>query len=128
VTAPEQKLEGMTPLQVEQRLRFYNAELDKAIENVRVARHAELLALQNKNDAHEDAMLSDDCPVVARNAFTVAYRDAWVAKRIRIQARALEGAKVNRQSAVEYLNTVKEQVSIFQSINKGVDTAYRSFR
>lgn len=109
----------MLPAQIDRHLkRLYN-ELAFAIGDLRKARGEEVNAKKAYTEARNRLLLSGECPRVGRgsNDVTVDEREAWINNRLDGEVWVLEGAKVVRESAEDYLNnTLRGQVSCIQSI------------
>lgn len=113
-----------TPPGAETALQSFSDALEPARIAVEDARNAEVLAKGVRDKARRWWLLSDECPRVARDAYTVAYRDAWVDSRIETEQDAYDAAKLARQAAVEHLKTLREQGIIQMGIAKSVSQTY----
>jgi len=123
---PEYDYKDMSPVQVEQKLRYLHDQLGTSTEELRKARQAELEAQLALTGAKARATLSPACPKVARGGCTVAERNAWVQLAIQNEDQAYETAKVMRQAATDYVKTVRDQLAAVQSIGASVREAYRA--
>jgi hypothetical protein len=115
-----------TPVQVEQQLSILYAEIPRLWRDLGRMRDAEVDAKAEHDSARRRAMLGPDAPKVERGGATVADRDAWVDEQVKDLAKAAEVARVRRETAQDHLRYVLDrQVSIVQSINRSVDSAYQ---
>jgi hypothetical protein len=125
---PYQGHDPQTPPGAEAALQSFSDALEDGRLALAAARDAELVAKNARDAAKRRWTLSEDCPRVARDAFTVAYRDAWVEEQIAGEQLAYDLARTARQAASEHLHTLREQGSIQQSISKSVGDSYRGTR
>lgn len=114
----------LTPIQIEARLRALITELTKAQRTLTDARDAEVEAKGNLRRARTTALLSGDCPKVARGGYTTAERDAWVEQQIEDAQHAYDVASAARENAQDYLRVVRDQAEIVRSLGASVRTAY----
>jgi hypothetical protein len=112
----------LTVIETEQLLRDINRSLGEAVRDLRAARQEELKALKAYRRVYRKAMFSEDCPVVSRGTATVADRDAWVEEQVEAEWFAHQVAEGAREDAKNFLQTVKEQASVLQSIASGQRT------
>lgn len=122
--SPYQGNDPGTPVGAEVALQEFSDSLDAARVALEKARNEEVAAKHARDAARRRATLSEECPRVARDAFTVAYRDAWVDEQIVAEELDYDLARTARQAANEHLRTLREQGIIQQSITKSVSQSY----
>jgi hypothetical protein len=120
--------EPQTPASAESKLTALSEQLEEAERALAAARDAEVDAETARDAAKRKWTLHPECPVVARNAFTVAYRDAWVGEMCDAEETAYRLARKARQAAQEHLRRVEKQAMVQQSIAKSVGTSYQGTR
>jgi hypothetical protein len=113
-----------TPAGVEARLRRLVTDLSLSQQALAECRDAEVRAKHTFEAARRQALLSDDCPKVARGAVTTAERDAWVDERIKHERWKYELAEVRRETAQDHMKVVRDQAMIVMSLGNSVRTAY----
>lgn len=106
-------------------LQAYSDALDEAREQLQAARDAEVDAEAAYRAVMRRWLLSDDCPKVRRNGWTVAERDAWVEDKAADEELEWKLARAARQAAAEKLKTVGKQGGFQQSITGSVKEQYR---
>lgn len=114
-----------SPAGAEAALREFSLALEQARLDLRAARDAEVTAKALRDKAKRKWTLDPDCPRVARDAYTVAYRDAWVGDKIEAEEDAYQVSVVAREAAAEHLKTLRDQGIIQQSITKSVSQSYQ---
>lgn len=119
-----QPYESLSPIQVEQKLRQVVTDLTLAEKALREARDEETTAEITFRAAHRAAMLSPQCPRVARGGCTTAERDAWVEDQCAGQWQAYRIAQARREAAQDHIRTVRDIATAVQSIGALVRTAY----
>lgn len=116
--------EALTPVQVEQRLRYLHNELTRAQVVLRNARDAEVNAKHAFESKQRRALLSKDCPKVTRGGYTTAERDAWVALQVEEEQQVFDLAEVARRAAEDYLRMTRDQGVLVASLARSVNQAY----
>jgi|SRR5690606_15306541 len=114
-----------TPAGVEARLRQLVTELTLAQQALAKARDEEVRAKHAYEAARRRALLSEECPRVARGAVTTADRDAWVDEQVKHECWLYELAEVKREAAQDHLRVVRDQAMIVMSLGKSVTAAYQ---
>jgi hypothetical protein len=106
--------------EVNQRLRFLGPASDQANRQYEKAR----FALANAKDALEKAkrrtLLSEDCPKVRRDGWTVAERDAYVDDKCATEHTAYLLAQAAMDTATNTVFAVKEQISSAQTLSQNI--------
>ena len=120
--------EPQTPASAEAKLAALSEQLEAAESALAAARDAEVDAETARDAAKRRWTLHPECPRVARDAFTVAYRDAWVGEMCEPEETAYRLAKKARQAAQEHLRRIEKQAMVQQSISKSVGTSYQGTR
>ena len=116
------------PPGAEATLAAYSDALDKAQEDLRTARDAEVEAEEDRDAARRRAQMSPDCPPVGvfnGVRTTVAYQTAWIEDQIADEEHEYRMARKARQAASDHLKKVGKQGSFQQSLTKSVADAYR---
>lgn len=108
--------EGLSPAQIEDKLRRCVTDLTRAELALREARDTETVAEIEYQRAKRRAMLSPDCPTVSRSGATAAERDAWVDDRCDQEWTAYRLAHTSREAAQDHSRTVRDITSAVQSI------------
>lgn len=116
--------EAMTPVQVEAALSRSITELTQSQRALQDARDKETDAEIEYRAAFYRATLDENAPRVARDAYTVAERDAWVALRCREEWEAFRRAQTLREAAQDHLRTVRDVTEVLRSLGASVRTAY----
>lgn len=116
--------EPLTPVAVERKLRQIFNDMGRAQGDLSKARETEVEAKHGYERAHRAAMLSDQCPKVARGGYTTAERDAWVDEQCAILRQTYEVAEVRRKAAEEHLRTLYQQGTLAAVLAKSVHQAY----
>jgi len=116
--------EALTPVQVEARLAASIGALTDAEQALRAARDSETDAEIAYKAAYYRAVLDKHAPTVARDQFTVAERDAWVALRCREQWESYRRAAAAREAAQDHLRVVRDVTEVLRSLGASVRTAY----
>lgn len=106
----------LSPHQIEAKLVQSVTELTNAEKALGQARDVEVDCELVYESAKRRAMLSDACPRVARDAATVAERDAWVADQVADEYRAYRLAQVALKAAEDHQRRVREVTSTVQTI------------
>lgn len=114
-----------TPPDAEAALQAYSEALEAAQDTLAKARDAEVDAETDHKAAKRKWLLSDECPKVRRNGWTVAERDAWVEDKAADEELAWRLARAKRQAAADHLKTVGKQGGFQQSITGSVREQYR---
>lgn len=124
MTDPIPQYEPLTPADVERQVRWIYNQMTRAQTILREARDAEVAAKHVYERAHRKAILSSDCPKVARGGYTTADRDAWVGEQCAEQQEAYELAEVARKAAEEHLRTLYQQGTLAAVLAKSVHQAF----
>lgn len=119
------RFEPLTPVEVERQIRWIANQLTRVQADLRDARDEEVHAKHTFEREHRRALLSGDCPKVARGGYTTAERDAWVDERCAQVREAYELAEVKRKAAEEHLRTLYQQGTLAATLAKSVGQAYR---
>lgn len=114
-----------TPPGSEAALQAYSDALEEARELLAEKRDLEVDAEAAWKAAKRRWLLSEECPKVRRNEWTVAERDAWVEVRCADEEQAWMLAKAARQAAGDHLHTVGKQGGFQQSIGASVRASYQ---
>lgn len=120
----ETEMEPLTPVAVERKLRRIYNDMTGAQKVLAEARDIEVTAKHAYERAHRGAMLSDQCPKVARGGYTTAERDAWVDEQCTILRQTYEVAEVRRKAAEDHLRTLFQQGTLAAVLAKSVHQAY----
>ena len=118
-----------TPPDAEAKLAAYSDALDKAQEDLKNARDAEVEAEEDRDAARRRAQMSPDCPKVGvfnGVRTTVAYQTAWIEDQIADVEHKYRLAKLARQAASDHLKKLGKQGSFQQSLTGSVREAYRN--
>lgn len=121
---PERPYEPLSPVDVEQKLRWLSAQLTHAQQALAEARDDEVGKRHQLNAARRRAILSEDCPKVTRGGMTTAERDAWVDDQVPELQLAHDLAAAKRESAQDHLRVLREQAEITRSLGAFVRQAY----
>lgn len=113
-----------TPAGIESRLRQLVTDLTHAQQALAAARDAEVRAKHTYEAARRRALLSEECPRVARGAVTTAERDAWVDEATARERWQWELAVVRREAAQDHLKVLRDQAVIVMSLASSVRAAY----
>lgn len=124
MTDPMPQFEPLTPVDVERQIRWIYNQLTRAQASLRDARDAEVKAKHVYERTRRRAILSSDCPKVARNGYTTADRDAWVDEQCAEPREAYELAEVARKASEEHLKTLYQQGTLAATLAKSVNQAY----
>lgn len=116
--------EPLSPAQIEDKLRRCVSDLTRAELALRSARDVETEAEIIYRAAHRTAVLSPQCPKVSRGGVTTAERDAWVDRECITQWETHRRATTARESAQDYVRTVRDITSAVQSIASLVRAAF----
>ena len=117
-----------TPVGAEAKLESYRDDLDKACEQLRQARDAEVDAKDARDAAKRRAQFDPLCPKVGvfdGVRTTVAYQTAWIEDQIVDEEREYQLKKLARQAASEHLKKLGKQGSFQQSLTNSVRDTYR---
>lgn len=117
-----------SPVDAEMRLRAIDAALDKATEEVKNRRDAEIKRWREFRDARNEAMLSPECLKVTRGGHTTAERDAWVECEAIEAEDAYKQATADRENAVDEMFKLKDQAAIAGKLSDLVRQAYAGGR
>lgn len=117
-------MEPLTPLAIERKIRWIANEMTKAQAVLREAHDDEIAAKHGFEREHRAAMLSGDCPKVARGGYTTAERDCWVDEQCAPAREAYEIAEVRRKAAEHHLRTLYQQGTLAAVLAKSVHQAY----
>lgn len=113
-----------TPPGAEAALDDLIGQLEEARGALEQARNDEVAAKHALGAAKRRWMFDTDCPRVARDAHTVAYREAWIEDRVADEQLAFDLAVARRQAARDHHETLRAQISAQQSIARSVGTTY----
>lgn len=118
------QFEPLTPTDIENQIRWIYNKMTKAQAELREARDEEVAAKHVFERTRRRAVLSGDCPKVARGGHTVLDRDAWVDEQCAPVREAHELAEVKRKAAEEHLRTLYQQGTLAAVLAKSVHQAY----
>lgn len=107
--------EPLTPVDIERRLRGLLNDLTRAQAALAQARDLEVDAKHDLGRARRRALLSGQCPKVARGGWTTSERDAWVDSEVADLQFAYDRAVVARESAQDHLRVLRDQAEIVRS-------------
>lgn len=124
MTDPTPQYEALTPVEAERQVRYIYNQLTRAQAALREARDAEVAAKHIYERTRRRAILSGECPKVARGGYTTADRDAWVDEQCAQVREAYELAEVARKAAEEHLRTLYQQGTLAATLAKSVGQAY----
>lgn len=124
MTDPTPQFEPLTPIDTERQIRWIYNKQTTAQDDLRKAREAEIEAKLVYEKAKRTAVLSPDCPKVARGGHTAMDRDCWVEARCEVERAEYERLKVARESCEDYMKTLFQQGTLAASLNKSVGQAY----
>jgi len=113
-----------TPVGIESKLRDLVTDLAGAQQALARVRDEEVRAKHAYEAVRRAALLSEECPKVARGTVTTAERDAWVDEQTKRECWLYELAEAKREAAQDHLRTVRDQAMIVMSLNNSVRTAY----
>jgi hypothetical protein len=116
--------EPLTPIAIERKLRQIGNDMSQARVALAEARDAEVATKHIFEREHRRALLSGDCPKVARGGYTTAERDAWVDEQCSGQREVYELAEVKRKAAEDHLRTLYQQATVAAVLAKSVHQAY----
>ena len=117
--------DALTPVQVESKLRQLVNDLGRARTSLRQARDIELAKKTDWERARRRLLRSaEGPPAYGPDGVSPAVRDAWVDDRVDDLALAYQISKVARESAQEYMRTLKEQAELVRSLGASVRQAY----
>lgn len=116
--------EALTPVQIESKLSQSITELTQAQRALQEARDLETDTEIAYKRAYYRATLDENAPRVARDGYTVAERDAWVALRCQGEWEAFRRAATVREAAQDHLRTVRDVTEVLRSLGASVRTAY----
>lgn len=119
-----EQYQPLTPVSVERKLRGIANELTRAQSALAAARDEEVAAKHVFERTHRRALLSSECPKVARGGYTTAERDAWVDEQCAPVREAYELAEVKRRAAEDHLRTLFQQGTLAATLSKSVGQAY----
>ncbi len=114
----------LNPVQVEETLRACVNQLYAAEKALAECRDSEVNAELHYRSEYRRALLSDECPKVARDGVTVAVRDAWVEQQCEDAFNSYRLWQVRCQAAQDHIRTVRDVASTVQSIASLVRQAY----
>jgi hypothetical protein len=112
--------EPLTPPQIELKLRQIFADLDRAQTALAVARDTEVAARHEYLRAKRKAMLSGECPKVARGGWTTSERDSWVEQQCEDLELEAVKAEAFRAAAADHLKVLYTQAEIARSLSASV--------
>ncbi|TQS30009.1 hypothetical protein [Microbispora sp. KK1-11] len=110
---------------VESRLRQLVTDLTLAQQALAKTRDDEVRAKHVYEASRRAALLSEDCPKVARGMVTTADRDAWVDEQVKRECWLYELAEVKREAAQDHLRVLRDQAMIVMSLGKSVQAAFQ---
>ena len=113
-----------TPVGVESRLRSLVTELTKAQQSLSSARDTEVRNKHAYEAARRKALLSEECPKVARGGLTTAERDAWVDEQVKDERWLYGVAEARREAAQDHLRVVRDQAMVVMALSKSISAAY----
>lgn len=116
--------EALTPVEIERMLSASITQLTTGQRALQKARDAETETELAYRRALYRATLDENAPRVARDGYTVAERDAWVALRCREEWEAWRIAQTAREAAQDHLRTVRDVTEVLRSLGASVRTAY----
>lgn len=127
LTAPGTPLR---PDQTDALLQHINNALETSTDTVAEATRKVAECQKAFKKAETRLLMSPDCPKVGRTVGTVtaAERDAWVAQRCATEWEAVHDAELQLNIATSYAWKIKDQISLFQSLNNNAQAAQGSFR
>ncbi len=115
----------LSPIETDRLLRQILNELGLARLALRDARRKEAVADKAWQEKRIPLQLSTDCPQPSRGSgITAADRETWLINEASEAYWAYRGAEVVRKCAEDYLRTLREQVSVLQSLNANARTSY----
>lgn len=116
--------EPLSPVDVERKMRQLVTDLYASQKALREARDDETGAEIEYRRAQRRAILSPDCPKVARGGHTAADRDAWVEDRVDAEWLAYRLATTNREAAQDHLRVVLAVAETVRSLGASVRSSY----
>jgi hypothetical protein len=121
LTAPDTPLR---PDQTDALLQHINNALEVSTDAVAEATRKVAECQKSFKKAETRLLMSPDCPRVGRTVGTVtaAERDAWVARSTATEWEALHDAEVLLNVATSYAWKIKDQISLFQSLNNNAQS------
>lgn len=126
MTEPGPQFEPLTPIETERQIRWIYNKQTAAQDQLREAREAEIEAKLVYEKAKRTAVLSPECPKVARGGHTAMDRDCWVEEKCEVERAEYERLKAARESCEDYLRTLFQQGTLAASLNKSVGQAYQT--
>jgi hypothetical protein len=120
------EMEPLTPLSIERKIRWIANEMTKADSTLAECHDDEIAAKHAFEREYRAAMLSADCPKVARGGCTTAERDAWVEEQCAPAKEAYDIAEVRRKAAEAHLRTLFQQGTLASVLAKSVHQAYQT--
>lgn len=116
--------EALTPVEIERMLSQSITQLTQGQRALQQARDEETTTELAYKRALYRATLDEHAPRVARDGYTVAERDAWVALRCADEWEAWRLAQTVREAAQDHLRTVRDVTEVLRSLGASVRTAY----
>ena len=120
----EPNLEPLTPVAIEQRLRFLYNQLARAAKLLAEARDVEVRKRHDYLSARRRVILSGMAPKVSRGQYTAADRDAFVDSQVEDAEFEYRVAEAAREAAQDHLRITRDQAEIVRSLGVGVRQAY----
>lgn len=108
--------------EVNQRLKFLSGASDRANLGFEQARKELAVAKDIYEKAKRRVLLSEDCPKVRRNGWTVAERDAYVDDQCETVLTAYRLAEAAFDTAKSTVFAVKDQISAAQTASSNLRT------
>jgi hypothetical protein len=113
-----------TPAGVESRLRSLVTDLTQAQQALAKCRDQEVRTKHAYEAARRTALLSEECPKVARGGLTTAERDAWVDEQVKDERWLYGVAEARREAAQDHLRVVRDQAMVVMALGKSITAAY----
>jgi hypothetical protein len=120
----ELTLEDLTPSACDAMLKTVFNAVSVAQRELREARTVEVNARRTYKRASVKATLSPAAPKVTRGGYTTAERDAWVDDKVDAEEFAYDQAKAARESAEDYIRSLRDQGVLVATLAKSVQQAY----
>lgn len=115
---PSQYMDQLTLLDSQRHHRWVLRAMYEAKKDLEAMRNAEVVVESAYLDAKREAILSPDCPRVARDGVTAAERDAWVEQRTADLEGAWKRARAATADAKEHIDTLRSQSYSIGSLAK----------
>lgn len=116
-------MSDLTPPQIEAKLRSLVNDLTRSQLVLARARDAEVDAKHVYEVHRRRAMLSEDCPRVARGGTTTAERDAWVGAQAADAERDYDIKTAAREAAQDHLRTLTTQSNLVMALSRSVQAS-----